>query len=402
MQTAVSDLQLSTFIAAVYAAELDHTVLSTPAISYFIPRNKAFGALGLAMQYLLLPEGKDDLRKVIKYHAVNKLIYSQDVQEGRETYDTLHGGDVVLEYTSANNSTGAAVISLSSPKRWADHDSGESLPANGEIRPAQVTSSDALASTGVIHVIDSVVMPADVSISIDKLVRGSRQNTMADLMVRAGLSWVLEGREPSRDEVQRAGLEGSVRAMSNNSNPVPDIDELALPGYVVLVPSDAAFSRINMTAYLADPDELLKLLKMHIIPTQPSVPRTQGTKEAASAPKDGHPLSLDDDLVYRTLLSASSKYGELAIRATGDSSFLIGVRGARGGYGVNAARVGDSGRASVRWRKNQLASRLVDGDLDKVHGVEGNVLWRGGVTLGGGVVLLDSVLMPYEPSWFSR
>ena len=394
----MSDLQLSTFVAAVYAADLDRTVKTTPRVSYFIPRNKAFNGLGLAMQYLLLPEGKDDLRKVVKYHAVDDLVYSPDMQEGRETYETLHGGDVVLEYNSSN--TTAPIISISSPKKWAGHDSGESLPANGEIRPAQVTSADGLTSTGVIHVIDSVVMPADVSISIDKLVRGSRQSTMADLMVRAGLEWVLEGREPSRDEVQRAGLEGIVRVMDNGSEPSPDIDELALPGYVVLVPTDAAFSRINMTAYLSEPDELLKLLKMHIIPTQPAVPRTQGTKQAATAPRDGHPLSLDDDLVYQTLLSASSKYGELAIRATGDNSFLVGVRGARGGYGVNAARLGDSGRASVRWRKNQDKS-LADA-MDRVHGMEGNVLWRGGVTLGGGVVLLDNVLIPYEPSWFTR
>ena len=388
----MSDLQLSTFIAAVYAAELDHAISLTPGISYFTPRNKAFNALGLAMQYMLLAEGKDDLRKVIKYHAVKKVLYSADLQEGRETYETLHGGAVVLEYVPGNHSA----ISLSSPNRWSGHDSGESLPANGEIRSAQVLSADTLTSTGVIHVVDSVVMPADVRIGVDKLIRGSRQTVMVDLMTRAGLSWVLEGREPTLGEVQRTGLEGIV-ATANRS--VPNLEELALPGYVVLVPSDAAFSRINLTVYMSDPDALRKLLKQHIIPTQPSVPRSRSDNRAASAPRDGHPLSLDDDLVYQTLLSASDRYGELAVRSTGDSSFLIGVRGARGGYGANAARIGDSGRASVRWRKNAVAT---DAESGRVHGVEGNVLWRGGVTLGGGIVMLDNVLIPYEPSWFTR
>lgn len=153
-----------------------------------------------------------------------------------------------------------------------------------------------------------------------------------------------------------------------------------------------------MTAYLSDPAALLSLLKQHIIPTQPAVPRSQGSRRAATGPRDGRPLSLEDNLVYQTLLSASSKYGELALRATGDNSFLIGVRGARGGSGANAARVGDSGRASVRWRKSAVAA-----ELDTVHGVdEGDVLWRGGVTLGGGVVIVDSVLIPFEPSWLTR
>jgi uncharacterized surface protein with fasciclin (FAS1) repeats len=283
------------------------------------------------------------------------------------------------------------------------------MPANGEIRGAIVTHTDALTSTGAIHTVDSVVMPADVQISIAKLVRGSSQRTMIDLMVRAGLGWILDGREPNSDELQRAQLTGIVRAWDNDTAPLPDIDSLALPAYTVLCPTDKAFSRINMTQYLEDPEALLDMLQLHIIPTQPSTPRTDKKRVPTFAPPDGSPLSIADDLVFQTLLSASSKYGDVAFRATGDNSYLVGIRNARSGYGNNAARMGQAGRASVRWRKGHdsgLKTEVKHGHKGEkeIKGVEGqdDVLWRGGMSIGGGVILVDSVLIPYEPSWFTR
>jgi uncharacterized surface protein with fasciclin (FAS1) repeats len=405
LQTAVSDLQLSTFIAAVYAADLDKAVKKNPATTYLMPRNRAFGSLGLAMKYLLLPEGKDELRKVVKYHAVDEIVYSEDLETGKQVFTTLEGGEIVLRKTGGKNSS----TFVQSPNKWEGHDSGEQLPSNGELRPAKMSHFDALTSTGVIHTIDAVILPSDVFISIGKLIRGSKQSTMMDLMARAGLSWILEGRQPSANEVERAYLQGVVRTWDNETDQ-PDIDSLAMPSYTVLCPSDKAFSRLNLTHYLNDQEALLNLLKLHIIPTQPSTPRTANSKIPASPPSDGAPLSLEDDLVYSTLLSSSSKYGDVAFRATGDNSFLVGIRNARSSAGNDAARLGATGRGSVRWRKNKgdqgvSVSKGGKGkdkakDDDAHDGYE--ELWRGGMTLGGGVVMLDSVLVPYEPSWFSR
>jgi hypothetical protein len=88
----------------------------------------------------------------------------------------------------------------------------------------------------------------------------------------------------------------------------------------------------------------------------------------------------------------------------------VGIRNARSSAGNDAARLGATGRGSVRWRKNKgdqgvSVSKGGKGkdkakDDDAHDGYE--ELWRGGMTLGGGVVMLDSVLVPYEPSWFSR
>lgn len=403
LQTAVADLQLSTFIAAVYAADLERTVKNSPATTWFIPRNKAFSSLGLTMRYLLSSEGKDELREIVKYHAVDRILYTQDIDDGRETYKTLHGGEVALERTKGKNYT----ISLQSPSKWEGHDSGDDLPANGEIRPAIVTHADSLTSTGAIHIIDSVVMPADVEITIGKLIRGSKQSTMVDLMSRAGLDWILDGREPTRDELYHARLTGIVEAWDNDTATLPDLDSLALPAYTVLCPSDKAFSRINMTLYLSDLEALTNLLKLHIVPTQPTVPRTNTRKTPAPPPRDGSPISLADDLVFQTLLSSSSSYGDVAFRATGDNSFIVGIRNARSGYGNDVARLGLGGRASVRWRKSHTQDVETKRAKEKkgVRGgsdAAGDVLWRGGMTVGGGVIMLDAVLIPYEPSWLSR
>jgi len=358
------------------------------------------------MRYLLLPEGKDELRKVVRYHAVDGVLYTPDVQAGRQVYKTVEGGEVVLSKTMGTNST----LRLSSPSNWEGHDSGEGIPSNGELRPAKVTHFDALTDTGVIHTIDSVMIPADVSITISKLIRGSKQNTMVDLMIRAGLAWVLEGREPTSSEVQRLALQGFVRSWDNeddDESDLPDEDLLAMPSYTVLCPTDKAFSRLNLTHFLTDKEDLVNLLKLHIIPSQPSIPRSAGSKVPAAPPQDGQPLSLGDDLVFSTLLSSASKYGDIAFRATGDNSFIVGIRNARGGLGNDAARVGAAGRASVRWRKAHSSAgslkkkkdKTEDDDEDEV-GYE--ALWQGGMALGGGVVMVDSVLVPYEPSWFSR
>lgn len=394
LSTAVSDLQLSTFIAAVYAADLGRTANKAPATTWFIPRNKAFSSLGLTMRYLLSSEGKDELRKIVKYHAVDKILYTQDIEDGREEYKTLHGGTVILDRTKGSNYT----ISLQSPERWEGHDSGDHLPSNGEIRPAIVTHADTLTSTGAIHTVDSVVMPADVQITIGKLIRGSKQSSMVDLMERAGLDWILDGREPTTDEIYRARHIGIVETMS------PDLESLALPGYTVLCPSDKAFSRINMTLYYEDSEALANLLKLHIIPTQPSTPHTDLRKIPAPPPRDGSPLSLADDLVFQTLLSSDSKYGDVAFRATGDNGFIVGIQNARSGYGNDAARLGQSGRATVRWRKssqhNIESVGIYRKSRDKTE--RDDVLWRGGMTVGGGVIMLDAVLIPYEPSWLTR
>lgn len=407
LQTAVGDLQLSTYIAAVYAAGLERWVKKNPATTYFIPRNKAFNNLGLAMKYLLLPEGRDELRKVIRYHAVDKILYTADIEIGLSVLKTLEGGNLVLDRSDNGNFT------LRSPAKWPNHDSGASIPSNGDLRSAVMRTHNDLTETGVIHTIDSVVLPSDIDISIAKLIRGAKHRTMPELMTKAGLAWILEGREPTEEEVERAGLQDVVRAHTTTKGGKkerddennPDPDDLALPAYTVLVPSDKAFSRINMTYYLNEPEALLDLLKLHIIPSNLGAAIPQASREHApkSPPNDNTPLALEDDVVYPTLLSPKDKYGELAFRVWEDEDFLVGIRNARAGSNERPARTGQAGRATVRWKqgrsKHDVDAALFDGS-DDAPPTSG--LWRGGMTLGGGVIVIDTVLEPYHPGWYTR
>lgn len=135
LQTAVSDLQLSTFIAALYASDLAKTTKRLPAITYFIPQNPAFTDLGLAMEWLLTADGKDDLRKVVKYHMVEGIVYSEDVEDGKRIYQTVEG-DVVIERAKPPHGHGPGIITIGSPTKWPSHDSGSSLlPMASSIRP---------------------------------------------------------------------------------------------------------------------------------------------------------------------------------------------------------------------------------------------------------------------------
>lgn len=375
-------------MASVYAADLDRFVKRSPGVTYVVPRNKAFGQLGLAMKYLLLPEGKDELRKVMKHHAIDETVYLGDIENGKTVHKTLGGGKLVLEQELVLNKTSVTVRALN----FKQHHT--SLPENGELRPAALQFGNVLTETGVMHVIDQVEMPASVKITIEKLVMGAKSQTMADLMIKAGLGWVLDGREPTFDEVVAAGLEDRV-ASATNKSVLDDPEAHAMPSYTLLCPTDEAFSSINLTMYLHDPPALLSLLKLHLIPSaQLSSLRSRASRDLAP-PTDGQPLALSDAAVYPTLLSAESRYGDLAFRATGDHSYLVGIRNARGTGGRgDFARVGQQGRATVRWKQGVQMSE---------NGHESaSELWTGGMSLGGGVIMIDSVLIPYEPSWWAR
>lgn len=385
LQTAVADLQLSTYVAAVYAAGLERIINDNIGTTYFIPRNKAFGQLGLAMKYLLLPDARDDLRRMIRYLAVEKLLYTTDVEDGKTVLKTVEGGNVVLSKDPNNT------FSIMSPSKWPGYDSGSSLPANGDLRPARMTAHNALTETGVIHIIDNVVLPADMQITPAKLIKGSKQRTMTELMVKAGLGWILEGREPTAEELERVGLSSTVQASSNDD---PDVNDLAYPSYTILMPTDKAFSRLNLTLYMSDEKALLELLKLHIIPSNLGAPLPSASSEhqPEHPPRDGLPLALEDDVVYPTLLAPSARYGELAFRAWGENEFFVGVHNARGGSSNRGGRTQSAGRSSVRWRKSK----------NDIMASKDDPLWRGGMTLGGGVIVLDSVLIPYNPGWWER
>ena len=122
----------STLVAAVTAAGLVETLSGMGPFTVFAPTDEAFAALPAGvLDALLLPENKDVLVKILTYHVVAANVLAADVTDGDVA--TVEGQNVTL--STANGVT-----------------------VNG----ANVVLADVLASNGVIHAIDAVLIPADV------------------------------------------------------------------------------------------------------------------------------------------------------------------------------------------------------------------------------------------------
>lgn len=120
----------STLVAAAKAAGLVEALNGDGPFTIFAPTNDAFAKLPEGtVKSLLKPENKDKLAKILKYHVVPAKVMAADVKAGE--VKTLEGS--TLEVTV---SEGAVMIDK-----------------------AKVTKTDIVGSNGVIHVIDSVIMP---------------------------------------------------------------------------------------------------------------------------------------------------------------------------------------------------------------------------------------------------
>jgi len=131
VEIAASAGSFNTLVTAVKAAGLVDTLKGDGPFTVFAPTDEAFAKLpGGTVENLLKPENKDKLTAVLTYHVV----------QGRVT-----AGEVV-NLTSAKTVNGRALR--------IDTKDGKVMVDN-----ARVTAADIMASNGVIHVIDSVVLP---------------------------------------------------------------------------------------------------------------------------------------------------------------------------------------------------------------------------------------------------
>ncbi|KAL0087614.1 hypothetical protein J3Q64DRAFT_1637784 [Phycomyces blakesleeanus] len=156
----VVDLELSTFIATLYVSKVARDMSETHGITLFVPTNKAFENLGLVAKYLMHPSAKPELQSVLRYHAVQQLLYSSVLAEGVHEVETL--GNVTLRITPTD---GQLIVSQ-------PDGSGA----------ATVGVSDLLVSNGVVHKIDQVQIPTTVSITNRQLLIGIEATTMLELL----------------------------------------------------------------------------------------------------------------------------------------------------------------------------------------------------------------------------
>lgn len=134
---------LSTLVAAVQAADLVDTLNGDGPFTVFAPANSAFDALPAGtVNTLLLPENKTMLSGILTYHVVPAEVMATDLIQA------INDNGGAYEVATVNGGTITATLV----------DGGVVLTdATGGT--AKVVATDVDASNGVVHVIDTVVMP---------------------------------------------------------------------------------------------------------------------------------------------------------------------------------------------------------------------------------------------------
>ena len=145
VQNAVNSKDHTTLVTAVKAAGLADTLQTAGPFTVFAPTNAAFSKLSAGtVETLVKPESKANLTKVLTYHVVSGRYTAKDLMAAVKQ----GGGQAVLKTVQ-----GESLIVVPSQ-------SGKALyVADAKGNNARVTVADVMQSNGVIHVIDSVLMP---------------------------------------------------------------------------------------------------------------------------------------------------------------------------------------------------------------------------------------------------
>ena len=123
---------LSTLVTAVKAADLVETLKGKGPFTVFAPTNDAFAKLPEGtLESLLKPENKEKLVRILTYHVVPGKVMSTDLSDGMKA-KTVEGSEVKIKV-------------------------GKSVQVNN----AKVVTADINASNGVVHVIDTVILPPE-------------------------------------------------------------------------------------------------------------------------------------------------------------------------------------------------------------------------------------------------
>jgi uncharacterized surface protein with fasciclin (FAS1) repeats len=143
IENAVNSADHTTLVAAVKAAGLVETLEGPGPFTVFAPTNEAFAKLPAGtVDTLLKPENKSTLTKVLTYHVVSGKWGAADIKKkikegkGKAELPTVEGG-----------------------KLWASMNDGKLVLTDEKGGTSTVTIANVFQSNGVIHVVDTVLMP---------------------------------------------------------------------------------------------------------------------------------------------------------------------------------------------------------------------------------------------------
>jgi uncharacterized surface protein with fasciclin (FAS1) repeats len=254
VQTAINNGNFQTLVAALNAADLTTALKGTGPFTVFAPTDAAFNKLPAGtVENLLKPENKATLARILKYHVIN----GQRVTSTQINAMTLPAKVEMLD-------GGAITVSKD----------GNTLKVND----AAVIIPDVMATNGIIHAVDTILIPENVDIVLTAINNGNFQTLVAALTA-ADLATALKGTGP----------------------------------FTVFAPTDTAFNKLpaGTVADLLKPEnkaKLARILKYHVINGQ-SLTSTQINAMnlpakvemldggAITVSKDGNNLKVNDATV---------------------------------------------------------------------------------------------------------
>ena len=131
VDTAVAAGAFKTLVAAVTAADLVGTLKGDGPFTVFAPTDDAFAKLPAGtIDELLKPANKQKLADILTYHVVSGKVMSKDIAGKKMNVASVQGAEIAVNAT-----------------------------AEVMINNAKVTTADVETSNGVIHIIDTVIMP---------------------------------------------------------------------------------------------------------------------------------------------------------------------------------------------------------------------------------------------------
>ncbi|MFO1001456.1 MAG: fasciclin domain-containing protein [Planctomycetaceae bacterium] len=167
VDTAVSAGSFKTLVAAVKAAGLVETLKGEGPFTVFAPTDEAFAKLPAGtVESLLKPENKGKLQAILTYHVVPGKVMAADVVK--------LSGAVTVQGQQVDIAVADGTVTVDK---------------------AKVLKTDIACSNGVIHVIDSVILPAESDI-VDTAVAAGSFKTLAAALTAAGLVDTLKGEGP--------------------------------------------------------------------------------------------------------------------------------------------------------------------------------------------------------------
>jgi uncharacterized surface protein with fasciclin (FAS1) repeats len=135
IQTAEASGQFTTFLKAVGAVNLTSVLKTNQNLTLFAPTDAAFAALPAGqLDKLMLPENGPMLQKVLTYHLINAKVDSSKIKGAKGEVNSVEGSPLLLDGSGATPMVDTATI----------------------------TQTDVMATNGVLHVVDKVLIPKDV------------------------------------------------------------------------------------------------------------------------------------------------------------------------------------------------------------------------------------------------